>query len=180
MPLLSGKDKNAGLWTLLHQTRHATYTARKNELAKLGIMSRWVPVVNYIHHAGGTASPIEISKMLFRSRNSVSQLLSRMEKEGVVTKTMDRNRKHMIEVSLTPKGMQVLHLSEKSEAIDRIFSALSKKQREHLESYLEILLEKAFEETGMEWDSSPLHSFLQDLKKYQHDDGDKAAPSCKL
>jgi len=173
MPLISIDDENYILWALLHTTRHASYAIRKRELSSLGILPRWVAAVQSIQRLGDSATPSEIAKLLFRSRNSVSQLLVRMEKEGLITKTKDLAKKNNIRVRLTEKGMQVYKLSLTSDSINRAFSYLSEEQRQQIESALQTLMKGVFKELGLEWESSPAYDFLYgDARRRlkEHDD----------
>ncbi|MFC1944110.1 MarR family winged helix-turn-helix transcriptional regulator [Chloroflexota bacterium] len=161
MSTLSIDDKNYKTWALLHEASHISYNIRKKELSNIGILARWVPVVQSIKRLGDSATPSEIGRVIFRSRNATSLLLNRMEKEGLIVKSRNSTRKNSIKVSLTEKGMWVYNMTTStSTIIDRAFKYLSRDQRLQLESALQNILKGSCEEMGFEWESSSLHGLL--------------------
>lgn len=85
-------DQDYELWVLLHQPRDAVFKAREKELSPYGISTMQAAVLFIILAIGNEATPTEISRWLLREPHSVSNLLSRMEKEGLVTKDGKDNR----------------------------------------------------------------------------------------
>ena len=152
MKNIASQDEYYNLWALLRQTREAMFMARKKDLGKYNISPRRAAVLFIIQAIGDKATPAEISRWLFREPHSVSHILSRMEKEGLVRKAKDLDRKNMIRVSLTDKGLEVYEQVMKRESIHNVVSALSEEERERLKSYLKILRGKALKEAGIEPD----------------------------
>ena len=98
-----------------------------------------------VHAAKGNANPAEISRQLLKDPHSISQLLGRMEKRGLLRNTKGFTRKNMIKVSLTPKGEEAFDNSIKGKNIVEIMSVLSKGEKKQLETLLKKLREKAIE-----------------------------------
>lgn len=74
-----------------------------------------------------------------------------MEKEGLITRYKDPGRSK-VEGKLTKKGLYVFNQSLHNETDKRIFSVLTKKQREYLVSYLWKLRGRVLNELGIpEW-----------------------------
>lgn len=142
----SARDPDYNLWGLLSRTRDMIFRAREDDLASVGLTPRQASALVAIAAIGDKATPAEISRRLFREPHSVSGLLKRMEKDGLVRQTNDLERKNLIRVSLTERGQQALTLSRSRQCLHRIFSPLSEDQRQQLESILEILMVKAVEE----------------------------------
>lgn len=142
----SSRDPDYNLWGLLSRTRDVIFKARANDLVPIGLTPRQASALLVIAAIGDKATPAEISRRLFREPHSVSGLLKRMERDGLVRQTDDLERKNLIRVTLTEKGQQVLALSKRNESLHRIFSSLSEEQRQQLELILEILLIAAVEE----------------------------------
>ena len=114
---------------------------RKNELVKYGIIPRRVAVMDKIVKLGGKAKPADISRFLLREKHSMHEIIRRMEKDGLLKKIDDPNRKNGVLVSLTDKGLKIYRLSIKRETFKKIFSTLSKTKVEQLKSHLMLLLE---------------------------------------
>ncbi len=136
-------DQDYSLWVLLHQARDVMFKAREKELRQYGISARKAAVLFIIQAIGDEATPAEIARWLLREPHSVSNILSRMEKEGLVSKTNDLPRKNLMRVTLTEKGRQAFHQSLKRESIREIMSSFSEDERQQLESYLEKLRDQA-------------------------------------
>ena len=138
------------LWVLLHQTRDAVYKAREKELRPYTVSPEQVAVLNTVQAIGNAATPAEISRWLFRESHSVSGILSRMQKQGLVRRVKDLDKKNLVRVEITERGQQILSQSTKREVINRIMSTLSPQECQQLRSCLDKLLGKALMELGME------------------------------
>lgn len=139
------------LWVLIAQTRDAILRARELEYAQYGISNERRAVLAIIQNSGGRATPVDIARDLFRELHSVTEMLARMEKDGLVTKHKGTGRSK-VEVSLTEKGRDVFHQSIHNETDAKIFSALTKKQRERLSQYLWKLRGRTLQHLGIpEW-----------------------------
>jgi len=96
-----------------------------------------------IQAIGDRATPAEISQWVSREHHTVTSLLSRMEKKGLITKAKDLNRKNVWRVSLTEKEQNAYRQSVKRESIHEAMSPLSENESQRLESYLKKVQDKA-------------------------------------
>ena len=87
MDNFASKDKSWELWVLLAQTRSVLYRVRQKELKQYNVSTEQSAVLFIIQAIGKKATPAEIARWLMRERNSVSSILGRMEKDGLVKKT---------------------------------------------------------------------------------------------
>jgi DNA-binding MarR family transcriptional regulator len=131
------------LAVLLAQAREAMMKARQKELAPYNLSPRQSAVLLYLQATNGKATPSEISRGLFRESHSISEILGRMEKQGLVRKVKDLDRKNMVRIELTEKGQEACNRSEKLSSIKKIFSTLSSEERQQLRFYLERLRDRA-------------------------------------
>lgn len=140
------------LWVLIAQTKDAILRARERDYARYGISNERRAVLWDIqNNNGGRATPVDIARNLFRELHSVTELLKRMEKDGLVKRYKGTGRSK-VEVKLTAKGLDVFKQSLHNETDERIFSVLSKEERERLASYLWKLRSRALEDLGIpEW-----------------------------
>ena len=146
MQNLVSNDPDYRLWTLLNRVRDAIYKAREYELGPLGISPVQAAVLFVVQALGRPATPAEISRLLLRETNSVSGLLNRMEKEGLLRKTEDPERKNLVRITVTEKGQKAYYASSKRESIHGIFSSLSEEQWEQQTACLDELLARALDE----------------------------------
>ncbi len=159
MKNISPMDEDYNLWVLLHQTTDAALRARQKELDQFDISVIEVGVLLVIQAIGEKATPSEISRRIFREPHSVSALLNRMEKKGLVRKTQDLDRKNLVRVSITEKGQQAYDKSTRRKSIYKIISSLSEEERQQLRSCLEKLRNKAFKELTVEYKPPPLPQY---------------------
>lgn len=133
------------IWLIMGQVYNAMSRARENELRPLGITMIQAGVLWLLTGLGRPASPAELSVMLFRKHHSVSQLLKRMEKQGLVERPPELQKSGAVRVVLTEKGRETLkQVYEIGTVIDDIMSGLTPEERHTLRSYLEKLHENAF------------------------------------
>ncbi len=123
--------------------------ARWEELAQYNVPPVQAAVLFIIQAIGYRATPAEISRWFFRQSHSVSELLSRMEKGGLVRKVKDLDRKNLVRVELTEKGRETYHQSMKRVSIHNIMSSLSEEEHQQLRSCLQKLRDKALKEIGI-------------------------------
>jgi DNA-binding MarR family transcriptional regulator len=90
---------------------------------------------------------VQIARRLFRELQSITEMLGRMEKGGLVSRRPGSGRSKT-EVSLTDKGLDVLKQSLHNEADKRIFSVLTKEEREQLAIFLLKLRGQALVDLG--------------------------------
>ena len=145
------QDEYFMLWVLIAQTKDAILKARERDYARFGISNERRAVLWDIQNNGGCSTPAEIARNLFRELHSVTELLKRMEKDGLIA-TSRASGRSKVEVRLTDKGHDILSQSLHNETDTRIFSVLNKKEREHLASCLWKLRSKALQDLGIaEW-----------------------------
>ena len=148
MKKLSSNDIVYDLWVLLRRTSHVIWKVRERELAQYGIAATQAGVLHIVQAIGRKATPAEISRRLLREPHSVSGLLARMEREGLIRKVKDLNRKNLVRVELTKKGRQAYNQSTKRESIRSIMSSLSDQEQQQLVSYLRTLCARTLKELG--------------------------------
>lgn len=143
-------DRDYELWVLLHQACDAMARARENELRPVGISRMQAAVLFIVKAVRGPATPAEISRWLFREPHTVSGLLDRMEKQGLIRKVKNLERKNLIRVVITEKGEEAYHHSRELKVIHKILSSLSQREQDSLRKYVEKLRSKALGEIRAE------------------------------
>jgi DNA-binding MarR family transcriptional regulator len=140
------------LWVLSAQTTDAMVRARERDYARYDITNERRAVLFIIEHNGGRVAPVQIAREMFRELHSVTELLKRMEKAGLVKRHKGTGRSK-VEVTLTEEGREVLERSQDSETEMRIFSALTRRERERLGHFLLKVRARALEDLGIrEWE----------------------------
>jgi len=143
------KTKNMDLWVLLSRTYHSILQLYDAESRQLDF-PRKPYILFIIKTLGNNATLTEISRYTFRKKNSISELLNRMVKKGLVKKIRDPVVKSRIRVSLTEKGLKAYEKSTQAESINKTMSVLSEGKQRQLQSCLELLLDNTFKELIMD------------------------------
>ena len=143
---IESDDEGLNLWLLLVQARDAVHNARHKELSKHNISLGQASMLFAISYLGDDVVPARLSPLVFRKPNTVSDIIKRMEKEGLVSTKKDTKRKNVIRVSLTKKGKQLFKLALKRESIHGIMGSLSPAEKKQLKSGLKKLRDNAFRE----------------------------------
>jgi len=146
-------DRDYNLWVLFRNTVDIVLRARYKELSELGVLGRQaalILVVQIIEREGYKATPAEIARWLLRKPHTISNTLGRMEKDGLVQKVKDLDRKNLIRVVVTKKGKEYYEKSARRQSIHRVVSCLSERERQQLKRLLEKLREEGRKELGIE------------------------------
>jgi len=150
MPNVSNSNQYYELWVLLQQASDAMFEARENELREYGITAMQAAVLYIVKAIGDEATPAQVSRWILRKPHSVSGILQRMEKAGLVKKTKDLTRRNLIRVTMTDKGRQALSQSMKRKSFQRILSSLSEDERQQMRAQLRTVRNKGLKEIGMD------------------------------
>jgi len=131
------------LWALLNQTHHAIWRARERELDDIGLSAIQAGVLFFVSTLEGPVTPAVLSRLLHREPHTVSGLLTRMEKQGLVRRVKDLKRKNQVRIVLTPKGKKAYEMQNKTGVINKIVGSLTQSERASLGGHLEKLRNSA-------------------------------------
>jgi DNA-binding MarR family transcriptional regulator len=141
-------DEYFGLFVLVAQTKDAILRARQVEYEPYGVSNERRTLLWVIQSYGGQATPVEIGRRFFRELQSITEMLKRMEKDGLVTRHQGSGRSKTL-VKLTEKGSETLRQSLHNEADKRILSVLTPEERDQLAASLNKLRKQALAELGV-------------------------------
>jgi DNA-binding MarR family transcriptional regulator len=141
------------LFQLLRYTADAIHRAREFELKKYNITPEQAGALVCILSLGNNATQAELSRWLFRLPNSMTILINRMEKLGLVKKRPDKKRKNIMRLSLTQKGYEAYQHSIEFKAFHPIIDILPENKRRELWTLLQTIREKVFENLHLDIDT---------------------------
>ncbi len=143
-------EESYNLWATLDSTYYSVLRARDQELREDGIMFTQCAVLARIKLVGDQANPSEIARRMSREPHSISQIISRMEKSGLVRRVPDsrRNNKRII-IEVTEKGEEIYRIARQRESFNRIMSCLSPARRQRLLQLLREVRQSAMLELGI-------------------------------
>jgi MarR family transcriptional regulator, organic hydroperoxide resistance regulator len=155
----SAEDEDQDLWLLLTHARYAVFRAREKELQRYGVSPEQVGVLFVVQALGNKATPAAIARHIIRQPHTVSALVDRMSRRGLVKKVKDLDRKNLVRVVMTEKGKKTYEISTKRGPIHRIMNSLTTEERKEFRNYLEKILSKARKEIGLDQDELPPSDF---------------------
>lgn len=130
----------------LELTHDAIDKATQKQLDSFNLDLSWVSIMFAIEALGDQATPVMISRVVMRKRHTVSYLLAKMEKLGLVKRSRDLDRRNRIRASLTPRARKMYDeysVNRRPFFLARILSGLSSDDKKDLIDYLTQLNEKA-------------------------------------
>lgn len=127
------------LWLLLHRVRDILVLCEDKIFGSYGLTTEQFGLIAAVKSHGGSLRPSELARILERSPNSVSMLVDRMVKAGLVRRTRDRRDRRVVNVSLTSKAENALKPATPAgwEFIQKIVSPLSYEDKYALTNLLE-------------------------------------------
>ncbi len=126
------------LWLLLPRVSDALALCQDLVFSKYGITTEQWRVLTCIK-SRGPLKPTNIASMLERSPNSISMIVDRMVKAGLLRRTRDRKDRRVVFVSMTDKGKEAVEQAVPAgwEFINKLLSTLSYDEQRALADMLE-------------------------------------------
>ena len=139
-------------WSLLHRVRDVLMRCEDERYGPYGITSEQYGVLVTLKYIGDTGRPKDIARWLGRAPNSISMLIDRMVKAGLVRRTRDRKDRRAVNVTLTPKAENALGPATLAglEFIESVMSPLLDEELGTLVQLLEIIRHKGVQCTNQE------------------------------
>jgi MarR family transcriptional regulator for hemolysin len=137
------EDEVYRIWVRMHRVVELIVRAREKELAKYGVPIRQVATLFAIHAFEDKATLTQLADFLGRRPHTISSILTRMEKDGLILKSADEARHNVVRVALTEKGRQAYANTTRRESINKIMTALAGNEQAQLDGLLERLEKEA-------------------------------------
>jgi DNA-binding MarR family transcriptional regulator len=127
------------LWLLLHRVRDVLVRCEDSIYSQYGITYEQFTVLGQAIAHGGSPRMIDLARELECAPNSVSTLVDRMVKAGLVRRTRGKIDRREVRVSLTSKGENAVKVAVPTgwELIQKLLSPISDKDKDTLASVLE-------------------------------------------
>ena len=129
-------DEYFSLWTSINQTSNMMLAVREKEIGQYGlspIEQRLLILIPLMETAIGEVTPSDLSRWLIRKKGSISGLLNRMEKRGLIQKIPHQNSKKSIVIKVTEKGEELSQQAHtRGVFIKELMSALTEEERHQL------------------------------------------------
>lgn len=145
-------EKALSIWVMINQTWTAMRTAEERKLAKTRLTPEKLSVLWALVNHNNPLTPAEISRLLFRTSQTIAGLLARMEKEGLIMRVPKRKGHPFTEIFITDKGRELLRPGAEVSLgiITDIMSSLTDEEQDQLQALMRKLRGAATEELHIE------------------------------
>jgi DNA-binding MarR family transcriptional regulator len=136
------------VWELLHHTNALLIKyADVKLLEERGISYQQFMVLYMMDRTGTSASATQIAELLDRNPNTLSTILDRMEKNGLVKKVRDKKDRRFVRIVMTKNGKNKLEKTiESGQAIiEKLATPFSEEELKTFAALIEKLLNQTYE-----------------------------------
>ena len=137
------------IWGKITEVYDLICRARSVELRKLDLTAEKSKILRVLMVENGTSTINEISNLTLKRHNTISLIIKRMEKDGLVKREkVDSSNRYKI--TITKKGINLFETMPLN-SIDLIFSALSSDEKETFLSLLDKLDKQTRHVLGLDY-----------------------------
>jgi DNA-binding MarR family transcriptional regulator len=135
------------LWLLAFQTGDLLRMCTERLFSEYDITTENYDLLVTVKYLGDRVNIVQIASWLRRSPNSISMLVDRMVKGGLVRRIRDRKDRRVVYVSITSKGEHILELANPGcwEVIKAILAPLSYEERRTFLSLFDVINRQALQ-----------------------------------
>jgi DNA-binding MarR family transcriptional regulator len=144
------ENLNKGAWVLLRQVPNLVSRCEDQVFGKHRLTTERHAVLMAIRQIEGPVRPTDVARWLDLSVNSVSMIIDRMVKAGLVKRTRDRRDRRTVFLTATEKAEKAYVKASAAgwELIQEILTPLSDKDKRTLIELLETLRDKTYDYLG--------------------------------
>ncbi|MEA1872350.1 MAG: MarR family transcriptional regulator [Chloroflexota bacterium] len=144
------ENPDKGAWILLRQAYNLVLKCQDRVFSEYGLTTEQHTVLMAIKNISGPVRITDIARWLDRSVNSVSMIIDRMVKAGLVKRTRDRKDRRTVFVTITSKAEKAYVPATVAGwgLIQEIMSPLSDEDKRTLIRLLEKLRDKTYDYLG--------------------------------
>jgi len=147
---LKKNDPDINLYILLDQADSIVTNAVELELKHLRITQPQARILTMLSRESRPVTIDELSNWTLKEFNSVSTLINRMEKKGLIKKAKKPDDLKTY-ITLTEKGSELYHKKVTERSIHLIFGKLSAEEKNQLESILKKVRDTTRDLLGMDY-----------------------------
>ena len=141
------ENLDKGSWILLRQAYNLIFRCEDRVFSEYNLTTEQHTVLMAIKNISGPVRITDIARWLDRSVNSVSMIIDRMVKAGLVKRTRDRKDRRTVFVTLTKKAEEAYMPATAAgwNLIQEILSPLSNEDKRSLIKLLEAIRDKTYD-----------------------------------
>ncbi|HEY96239.1 MAG TPA: MarR family transcriptional regulator [Dehalococcoidia bacterium] len=142
-------SRDYDIWGKITEVYKLIGKARSIELSTMNLTPEQSHILRILMLNGGISTINEIADISLRTHNTVSILIKRMEKMGLVYREKKESSKQYL-ISITEKGSELFNTMPIN-SIEMIFSTLSEEDKELFSTYLDHLEQEARHILGLDY-----------------------------
>jgi len=141
------ENLDKGGWILLRQAYNLIFRCEDRVFSEYNLSTEQHTVLMAVKNISGPVRITDIARWLDRSVNSVSMIIDRMVKAGLVKRTRDRKDRRTVFVTLTNKAEEAYVPATTAgwELVQEILSPLSNEDKRTLIRLLETIRDKTYD-----------------------------------
>lgn len=133
-------------WTLLGETVDTLYRVASKNFCPLGVSPEQARVLLIIATSPSPPTRIDISRIVGRKPHTVTGMLNRMQRAGLIRRIKDDENQKLVTVVMTKKGREMWKRALQPQLDTRLTSFLSSGEFAQLDKILEKLRNAALKE----------------------------------
>ena len=146
----SDGDHAHDLFLFFNHARFLIYKAREKELLKYGLTPEQVSILFIVRALNGKLTSADIARLYLLKRHTVSTMIARMEKKGLVKRVPDISYKNRLRICITEKGEGSYQHSTERRHIHQIFGSLNGEESKQLLFLMQKITASASRELGLD------------------------------
>ena len=138
-------------WTLIHQTLDSIIRCEEMTFSNFGITAKQHAVLSAIQNLDDPVTLKDLVDCFDRDSPSITFIINRMEKDGLVSRVRDLKDRRSLRVILTPKGKKIYQstIKLKNKLSEEIMKVLSDEELSAFIDSIEKIQEKTYEYRGV-------------------------------
>lgn len=151
----SDGDGDHDLFNFFSRVRYLVYRARERELQRFSLTPEQAGILFVVRASNGDLAPAEIARIFLLQRHTISSMVERMAKKGLIKKNPDLNNKNRIRLTITERGEEFYQLSTGRSSLHRIMQTLDNGERLVFMRCLQKIAAAAGQEQGLDENGLP-------------------------
>jgi len=173
---LEGKNLTVKALLLLHRTRDMVFNLEDRVFSEFGLTTEQYTVLVAIKYFDDPVRPTDIGRWVGHKVNTVSMIVDRMVKAGLVKRIRDLPDRREVRLTITSKGEQAFKPATPAawSLVEGIMSSLSDEDKRALIKLLEKVRDKALEHLSpdvdtresLSYEATDLSRLMKRMSKY--------------
>ena len=133
------KEADYILETLYIRVTHILDDAVQKQMHRMGIAPKIAAILHQIHRLDNP-TPLELAHFFHREPQTITAIIYRMERKGLVEKKVNPRKRNTYRIHLTEKGLSEYQKTRNIDILTNVLKSLSEEKRKQLQECLEEMM----------------------------------------